>query len=242
MEGETVRAGPPRFEKLDEDYRTWSTYARAYLKNRGVWSAVVDARPGSVLPLAGETVIGPGLEGNAGGATPVAEAARLAFDKAKAAWDRKNEVALSDIQMAVKPHLLSLVEDCALASEEWESLKTLFEDDATSRRAELEQELAVLQMAGGETMIKYVGRAKGLRNALATAGVTVDEHSLVLHVLRGLPPTVCYDQDRAPKPAIPFKAAYHYGKAAKCGEGGTSGQHRVVPLGEGFHNGRLLPI
>lgn len=42
-------------------------------------------------------------------------------------------------------------------------------------------------MSLAETVVKYTGRAKTLRNALATAGVRVDDHSLVLHILRGLP-------------------------------------------------------
>lgn len=90
--------------------------------------------------------------------------------------------------MSVKPHLLNLVEDCGTAAEEWDNLQVLFEDDTTSRRAELEQELSVLKMHVGETVIQFIGRAKGLRHALATAGVQINEHSLVLHLLRGLPP------------------------------------------------------
>jgi len=183
MEGESFRGGPPRFEKLDEDYRTWSAYCRAYLKNRGVWDAVVTPRP--VDAPVGEAAAGAAAEAAAAAAdTDTGRAAT----KAVAAWDRKNEVALSDIMMAIKPHLLNIVEDCTTAAEAWYNLQVLFEDDTTSRRAELEQELAVLKMHGGETIIKYIGRGKGLRNSLATAGVAVDEHSLVLHILRGLPP------------------------------------------------------
>lgn len=89
--------------------------------------------------------------------------------------------------MAVKPHLLTIVEESVTAAEAWDNLGILFEDKTTSRRDELEQELSALQMRANEPIIKYVGRAKGLRNELATAGVTLDEHSLVLHILRGLP-------------------------------------------------------
>ena len=175
MEGESSRGPQPRFDKIDENYRTWATYCKAYLKNRAVWSAVVEPRP-LVTPVPVRDA-----------ATAAAMATANEQTRAAAAWDRKNEVALSDIMMAVKPHLLNIVEDCVTAKEAWDNLRILFEDDTTSRRAELEQELAVLKMGGGVTIIKFVGRAQGLRNDLATAGVVVSEHSMVLHVLRGLP-------------------------------------------------------
>lgn len=85
------------------------------------------------------------------------------------------------------PHLLTLVTACISAAEAWEDLKVLYEDDISSRRDELETDLTVLSRQAGESMIKYIGRAKGLRDALVTAGVQVTEHSLALHMLRGLP-------------------------------------------------------
>lgn len=174
MDGDVARSGPPRFDKLDEDYRTWSTYCKAYLKNRGVWAVIESPRPARPAPLLG-----------ADPATTLA--ADRQADKDGQLWDRRNEVALSDIQLGVKPHLLHLVEDCATAAEAWLALKVMFEDDTTSRRADLELELSSLTMSSGETVVKYTGRAKTLRNALSTAGVQVDDHSLVLHILRGLP-------------------------------------------------------
>eukprot|EP00168_Porphyra_purpurea_P002730 TRINITY_DN13170_c0_g1_i1.p1 TRINITY_DN13170_c0_g1~~TRINITY_DN13170_c0_g1_i1.p1 ORF type:complete len:199 (+),score=28.55 TRINITY_DN13170_c0_g1_i1:467-1063(+) len=89
--------------------------------------------------------------------------------------------------MAVQPHLLNLVADCKSAAEAWDCLRVLSEDNTTSCRAELEEELIMLRMQPSETIIKYVGRAKGLRNDLATAGVTKDDQTLALHIFRGLP-------------------------------------------------------
>lgn len=181
-----MRGTAPRFEKLDEDYRTWSTYCRAFLKDKGVWTAVVSPPPvvGPEPPVAG-------AEAAASASTHAAiPAVRTAYErqvKERANWERMNEVALSNIMMAVKPHLLPVVEDCTTASQAWDNLRVLFVDDTTSRRADLEDELRMLKMTPGEAIIKYVGRAKGLRNELATASVQLDEHSLVLHILRGLP-------------------------------------------------------
>jgi len=175
MEEESSRGPQPRFEKLDENYRTWATYCKANLKNRGVWSAVVEPR----------LLVTPAPVENA--ATVVVTATAEEQTKAAAAWDRKNEVALSDNMLAFRPYLLNIVGDCLTAAEAWDNFRVLFEDDTASRRAEMEQELAVLNMGGGETIINFFGRAKGLRNSLAAAGVVVSEHSMIPHALRGLP-------------------------------------------------------
>lgn len=45
MDGDVGGGAQPRFDNLDEDYRTWATYCRAYLRSKGVWTAVVTARP-----------------------------------------------------------------------------------------------------------------------------------------------------------------------------------------------------
>jgi len=105
MEGESSRGPQPPFDKLDENYRTWATYCKAYLKNRAVWSAVLEPHP----------LVTPVPVRDAATAAPIATANEQT--RAAAAWDRKNEVALSDIMMAVKPHLLNIVEDCVTAKE-----------------------------------------------------------------------------------------------------------------------------
>eukprot|EP00170_Pyropia_yezoensis_P005117 contig_20935_g5131 len=88
--------------------------------------------------------------------------------------------------MSVKKHLLGKLEDCEMAAEARDTLRALFEDDTTSQRADLEDAMNALELQPGEAMIKYVGRADTLRNELATAGVTIDEHSLSLNILREL--------------------------------------------------------
>lgn len=98
--------------------------------------------------------------------------------KELAVWQRKEEIALCKIKMPVKKHLLGMLEDCETAAEAWDTLRALFEDDTTSRRANLEDAMNALESQPGEAMIKYVRRAKTLRNDLATAGMTIDEHSL----------------------------------------------------------------
>lgn len=107
--------------------------------------------------------------------------------KALQAWTKKDGIALAEIQIAVKPHLLDLVVGFQTTAEAWDCLKVLLEDSTTTRRDDLEEDLETLRMKPGETIMKNVGRAKGLCNDLAVAEVTVKEHSLVLRTLRGLP-------------------------------------------------------
>lgn len=102
-------------------------------------------------------------------------------------WERRDEKALAEIQLAVKPHLRNIVSECRSAAEAWNCLRVLFEDNTTSRRAELEHDLQNLKLGAGESIIKFVGRAKGIRNDLATAGVHKDDHDLSLAILAGLP-------------------------------------------------------
>lgn len=181
MDGEGSRGGPPRFEKLNDDYRTWSVYCKAYLQDRGVLHMVETPRP-VVGPVHVTAQPPEGADPDAWSAAHAAACPAVSAHekqvKELAVWQRKEEIALSNIKMSVKKHLLGMLEDCETAAEAWDTLRALFEDDTTSRRANLEDAMNALESQPGEAMIKYVGRAKTLRNELATAGMTIDEHSL----------------------------------------------------------------
>lgn len=86
----------------------------------------------------------------------------------------------------MKPHLLTLVMVRGSAADAWETLRVLLEDDIASRRDDLETELTCLSLDEGQSMIKFIGRAKGIRDALATASKHVNENSLALNIMRGL--------------------------------------------------------
>lgn len=181
----------PKLEGLDDDYRMWSIYCEAYLRDRGVWHTVIGPR----LVVGPPSAAGDPPAGTDAAATSVAHAtaarALAAHEKQVddlAAWERKEEIALSNIKMTVKPHLVGMLADCKTAGEAWGCLKGLLVDDTTSWRADLEDALSTLKLQPGEPIIKYVGRAKIVRSELAIAGVKKDEESLVLHLLRGLPP------------------------------------------------------
>lgn len=77
MEGDMPRGGAPRFEKLDEDYTTWSSYCKAYLKAKGAWPTVATPRPVRRV-LVGDAT------------SEEKEAAKREDDKAIATWDRND--------------------------------------------------------------------------------------------------------------------------------------------------------
>lgn len=189
MEDE-ARSSKFGYDLLDGNYRGWSNYAEAYLQDNGTWDAIETPCP-VVTPLAAATT--PPEEEPAGTAAAHAAAQKQALElhekqlKEVKVWKRKNVRALAQIKMAVKPHLMNMIAGCKTAAEAWECLRVLFDDETATRRGELEEALATLRKQPNETIIEYVGRTKGIRDDLATAGVTKDEHSLCLDILRGLP-------------------------------------------------------
>nr|BAG74297.1 polyprotein [Neopyropia yezoensis] len=189
MEDET-RSSEFGYDLLDGNYRGWSNYAEAYLQDYGTWDATETPCP-VVTPLATAAASPEGEP--AGSAAARAAAQKLAMDlhekqlKEVKAWKRKNVRALAQIKMAVKPHLMNMIADCKTAAEVWECLRVLFDHETATRRGELEEALATLRKQPNETIMEYVGRTKGIRDDLATAGVNKDEHSFCLDILRGLP-------------------------------------------------------
>eukprot|EP00170_Pyropia_yezoensis_P001183 contig_5326_g1187 len=109
---------------------------------------------------------------------------RKANDKAIATWQRNDTIALADIQLSVTLHLLTLVVESGSAADAWETLRVLFEGDIASRRDDLEAELACMSLEDGDSMIKYSGRAVGIRDAQVTSGKHTNEHSLALNIMR----------------------------------------------------------
>jgi len=155
------RYGGPRFPQLDDDYKVWAVSCRAQLIKEKVWSAVLTDRPAS----------GSDSKGN------------LVAD----AWDIMNESALATIPMSVKPVHLHFVTAVSTARDAWDALKDIFEARDNARLLQLMHELSNLKKGGDENIIKHTARAKGLRQELAMLGNQVDENTLVLQILSGLP-------------------------------------------------------
>lgn len=119
MEGEGSRSTKLFFDRLDEDYRSWSTWCVAWLRDIGKWVAVVTPRP-TIASI--PTVVTPpaGDPATTVGSHAASVAARIEHAKQVKDledWERRDEKALAEIQLAAKPHLPDIVSECRSAAE-----------------------------------------------------------------------------------------------------------------------------
>ena len=156
------RFGGPRFAQLDDDYKVWAVYQRAQLKKEKLCKAVVTDRPAS------------GSDDRKA-------------DAVDAEWDAMNVAALATIQMSVKPVHLNTVTSVDTAKEAWDALKVMFEARDNAQLLRLIDELSSLKKGDDENIIKSASRAKLIRDKLAMLGNPVDDNTLALRVLSGLP-------------------------------------------------------
>ena len=98
-----------------------------------------------------------------------------------------NEAALATIQMSVKPVHLNTVTSVDTAKEAWNALKGMFEARDNAQLLRLMEELSSLKKGDDESIIKFTSRAKMIRDELAMLGNPVDDNTLALRVLSGLP-------------------------------------------------------
>jgi len=103
------------------------------------------------------------------------------------ARDAMNEAALATIQMSVKPVHPNTVTSVDTAKEAWDALKVMFEARDNAQLLRLMDELSSLKKGGDENIIKFASRAEMLRDELAMLGNPVDDNTLALRVLAGLP-------------------------------------------------------
>jgi len=156
------RFGGPRFAQLADDYKVWAAYQRAQLKKEKLWKAVVTDHPAS------------GSDEKK--ADPVVEE-----------WDAMNEAVLATIQMSVKPVHLNTVTSVDTAKEVWDALKVMIEARDNAQLLRLMDELTSLKKDDDENIIEFASRAKMMQDELAMLGNPVDDNTLALRVLSGLP-------------------------------------------------------
>jgi len=140
----------------------WAAYQRAQLKNEKLWKAVVMDLPAS------------GSDDKK--ADPVVEE-----------WDAMNEAVLATIKMSVKPVHLHTVPSVDTAKKAWDALKVMFEARDNAQLLRLMDELSSLKKGDDENIIKFASRAKMIRDELSMLENPVDENTLALRVLSGLP-------------------------------------------------------
>jgi len=104
-----------------------------------------------------------------------------------AEWDAINQAAFATIQMSVTPVHLNTVTSVDAAKEAWDALKVMFEARENAQLLRLMDELSSLKKGDDENIIKFASRAKMIRDELAMPGNPLDDDTLALRVLSGLP-------------------------------------------------------
>jgi len=152
----------PRFAQLDDGYKVGAAYQHAQLKKEKLWKAVVTDRPASLSDV-------------------------KKADPVVAKWDAMNEEALVTIQMSVQPVHLNTVTSVDTAKEAWDALKVIFEARDNAQLLRSVDELSSLKKDDDENIIKFAWRSKMIRDELAMLEHPVDDNTLALRVLSGLP-------------------------------------------------------
>jgi len=152
----------PWFAQLDDDYKVWAAHQRAQLMKETLWKSVVMERPAS-------------------------GADEKKADAVVEEWDAMNEAALATIQMSVKPVHLNTVTSVDTAKEAWNALKGMFEARDNAQLILFMEELSSLKKVDDESIINFTSSAQMIRDELAMLGNPVDDNTLALRALSGLP-------------------------------------------------------
>jgi gag-polypeptide of LTR copia-type/Zinc knuckle len=91
------------------------------------------------------------------------------------------------IGLHVSDDLLPLLDDCRYAWQMWETLVSMYARRSSAARVHLHRDLATISKSESESMEMYFSRAKRLRSQLTEIGKSVDEDTLVMYLLAGLP-------------------------------------------------------
>jgi len=156
------RYGRPQFAQLDDKNKVWADYQRAQLKKEKLWAAVVTDRPAS--------------SSDDKNSEPVVDV-----------WGGMNKAALTTIQSSVKPVHLNTFTSVDTDKEGWEALKVMFEARDNPHLLQLMGKLGSLKKGGDENIIIFASRARRFWDELAMIGNPVDDDTLALRVLAGLP-------------------------------------------------------
>jgi hypothetical protein len=100
--------------------------------------------------------------------------------------DDKVQQALALITLGVSDAFLATIGAVTTAAEAWSKLEGIFKGKSAARIMHLRKDLAELSKIPQESIVKYIGRARGIMNDLVSAGHTITETDVVWSVLSGL--------------------------------------------------------
>ena len=102
-------------------------------------------------------------------------------------WDAMTEAALATIQKLVKLVHLNTVTSVNAAKAACDELKVMFEARNNAQLLRLMDKLSSRKKGGDKNIIKFASRAKMIRDELAMLGNRVDDNTIGVRVLSGLP-------------------------------------------------------
>ena len=155
-----------RIEPLGKDnYDTWRIQMEALLVKSDSWSIVngEEAKPEAV-------------EGN-----PNATAAR-------AAWEKADRTAKSDIILAISPSELKLIKGCATSHALWMKLQATYQSAGPARKASLLKKLTLHRMGDGEDVHNHLRDFFDTVDKLGEMDIEVNPDLLTVMLLYSLPP------------------------------------------------------
>ena len=113
----------------------------------------------------------------------------LEEEERQASWRRHDVKARKILMDFVKSHLIFHISKATTAKDMFDTLKTLFECDSTSRSIALRTQLHTIKMKRSESVDSYFTRVVEIRDQLGNVGEEILEKELSIYILHGLPNT-----------------------------------------------------
>jgi len=152
-----------RIAALDgTNYRSWAFSLKMLLKAHELWEVIEDEE--DELDEAGKA---------------------KKMDNPK--WRKKDQLALSNIALALKPSEQEHIYSCTTAKTAWDCLKELYEGKGTHRFLSLLKSIARAKLEEGVTMKDYIRGVRQTVEQLAEMGVKLEKAAVVGFILNGLP-------------------------------------------------------
>jgi gag-polypeptide of LTR copia-type/Domain of unknown function (DUF4219)/Zinc knuckle len=158
-----------RIAALDgTNYRSWAFSMKMLLKAHELWEVIED----DDTDEDGTSATGP--EKGKG-------------KKPDAKWRKKDQLALSNIALALKPSEQEHIYNCVTAKDAWNCLKQLYEGKGTHRFLSLLKSISTAKLEDGVKMKEYIRGVRQIATQLSEIDVKFEKIAVIGFILNGLP-------------------------------------------------------
>lgn len=102
-------------------------------------------------------------------------------------WDTKDNKALADIVLSMKPSQLQHIKNCNTSKQAWDKLHDVYSPKGATSKVHLTKKLLSLRMTDKEDMKDHTNKFINLCDKLAELGITMPEEVKVILLLVSLP-------------------------------------------------------